>query len=738
MGKRLLSWINTPFNRGLLLTLAFITLHLSPPAVIDDLFSRLDQLIYDIRFNAALEEHSSEHKIVVIDLDEKSLAAEGRWPWSRAKVAQLLEQLANYGTAVVAFDILFSEPERNIVSELLAQPPIQSTSTELQAQLQALESSVDFDAEFASHLGDTDVVLGYSFFATDSRQGGQLPPSLIELTPDQQQRLVMPPMLGYTANLSILQDAAISGGAFTTMPDQDGSLRRSPLLFRFGDQLYPSLGLEAARLYLFEENVQLVTGQVSASTETVVGIQLGGSFIPTDAVARATVPYIGGQKSYPYLPATDVLNGRITSDVLEDSIVLIGTSAIGLKDLRTTPVGTSYPGVEVHANIIDGILSNQFPSRPDWEPGATASIMLLFGILLALLLPRLGPVWLVSLGLGSVVAVIGFNFYLWQAQQYDLPLASQVILLVLLTSLFLTEGFLRENNQRKQIKGMFNQYVPPAHIDAMLSDPENYTFDGETKVITVLFSDIRSFTNISEKLSAGELKQMLNRYFTPITKVIFDQEGTIDKYVGDMVMAFWGAPLDDAKQKEHAIEAALQMLETTEQLKKEFAEIGLPEVNIGIGINTGRMNVGDMGSTYRRAYTVLGDAVNLGARLESITKAYGSRLIVSENTCKDVTDFLFRCIDRIQVKGKEEPIDIYEPIVRTRDATQAQHLAIKRFTEAREMYINQQWDEAKAAFETLMAQAYDRPAEIYLERIETLRDQDLPTDWDGTFRHTSK
>jgi len=303
---------------------------------------------------------------------------------------------------------------------------------------------------------------------------------------------------------------------------------------------------------------------------------------------------------------------------------------------------------------------------------------------------------------------------------------------------FVADGFLKENASKKMLKGMFDQYVPPAHIDQMLSDPDAYSFNGESKELTVLFSDIRSFTNISETLTAQELKHLLNSYFTPITKEIFDRNGTIDKYVGDMVMAFWGAPIDDPNHRNNAVKAALNMQTITEDLKAEFAEQGLPEVNIGVGVNTGLMNVGDMGSSYRRSYTVLGDAVNLGSRLESITKFYGAKILIGEETYDHITGFVCRFMDRIQVKGKEEAIRVYEPLGIEGEVDQSVLDEMAQYDAAYQLYLARNWPEAKQAFETLNTQSPKTLYQVYSERIDDLKQQTLPDDWDGTFRHTSK
>jgi len=392
--------------------------------------------------------------------------------------------------------------------------------------------------------------------------------------------------------------------------------------------------------------------------------------------------------------------------------------------------------------MISGLTSTQrdpFPSKPDWEEGAVISILIVSGMFLSIVYPLLGPALLMLSSLTFMLGITALNFKLWGDFNLDISLVIILFLVVLITFINLTYGFLKEGLNKRAIKGMFDQYVPPAHIDAMLDDPDNYNFDGESKELSVLFADIRNFTTISESLSAVQLKTMLNEFFTPITGIIFDQHGTIDKYVGDMVMAFWGAPIDDENHRQHAVEGALQMLDKVEELKPHFESQGLPEVAIGVGINSGLMNVGDMGSTYRRSYTVLGDAVNLGSRLEMITKVYGAKLLIGEQTYDHLDGYLCRMVDKVQVKGKEESIRIYEPLCRKKDASEELIGLVDSYDRAYAKYVKQNWDEADRMFRNLSENEPDTKLyQVYLERISTLRNEELEEDCDGTFRFTTK
>jgi adenylate cyclase len=548
-------------------------------------------------------------------------------------------------------------------------------------------------------------------------------------------------MSDYVANLPELQNAARSGGFFSVFPDKDGIIRRYNLVLGHDGQLYPSLALEMARQFFVARGVRIETAPVG-EVQALEAIHMPGLEKPlnTDGSGRVLVPYRGQRGSFPYISATDVLEGRLDQGELANTLVLLGSSAQGLYDLRATPVQNVYPGVEVHANVLAGLLKQHFPLRPSWAEGANFTFMVVVGLLLAFVLPRLSPLPLTGVTLASSVAVVGINLGMWTGLNWVLPLALPLVMVIGLGTLNMAYGFLFEERNRRMIKSMFGQYVPPALVDEMVNNPDSaQSMQGERRDMTVLFADVRDFTSVSESLSAAELKDLLNRLFTPMTQVIFNNRGTIDKYVGDMIMAFWGAPLEDPGHATHAIDAALQMLERNEAVKADLRQAGLPEVQIGIGLNSGPMNVGNMGSEYRRAYTVLGDAVNLGSRIEGLTKFYGARLLVGEDTAAGQDGFLFRRVDRVRVKGKHEPVVLYEPLGRSAEVSGALQREVARHEAGLEAYWQQDWDTARQHFEALAAEHPDeRLYQLYLERMATIDPASLPDDWDGVFEHTSK
>lgn len=719
---------------GLILSSFILFLQFSPFEIITQVLNRADGIIYDIRLKATLDNRSEGFAdIVVVDLDEKTMDEIG-WPWPRANLATLVNNLADAGTVVIGFDVIFAEPERNPAQEVYDK--LGSMGME-NRQIAQLVDEMDGDKAFAESFDVTDVLFAYILQGEDVKRG-VLPTHEIDAEVNINDKLQVTTYDGYVSSLPMLHEASAGEGFMNSSPDPDGFLRRSSLVVRYEDKLFPSLSLEAARLYALADSIQVKTQQ-AGEYHLVEGVIIGNQLIPTDEKGRVLIPYRGEQRSFPYVSAVDVLNGEFDESLFEGAIVLVGTSAIGLADLRATPVGVQYPGVEVHANVIEGLLQPEILKyRPDWWQGAVAVYIIALGLLLSLLMPLLGPLFMALLGVMAFSGTILGNTWLWNNANISLPMASSLLLILTLVMYDIGKGFFTEAKKRKQIKGIFDQYVPPAHIDKMLESPDEVSMDGDRKELSVLFSDIRSFTTISEQLTANELKSLLNRYFDPITESIFNHNGTIDKYVGDMVMAFWGAPLDDEQHAQKSVDCAFEMLRLTAKLREEFVAEGWPAVRIGIGINTGDMNVGDMGSTFRRAYTVLGDAVNLGSRLEGLTKFYGVEFLVSITTMNQCTGVKFRRIDRVKVKGKNEAVAIFQPIA-PEEATEEFLTEMEQYHAAYDLYLTQNWDQAESAFNALKQKnPNDILYDVYLDRIPTLRQQDLPQDWDGSYTHTSK
>ena len=732
-----------PVLLGLALVAAALWLQQTDRAGVRQLRDRLEWVAYDLRFDLTRPFAGGEDAgVVIVDIDERSLQAEGQWPWPRAKVAALVHRLFDRGAVVVGMDMVFAEPERNLA--LQARRKLRSLSG-IEAGAPVLETlrraapRLDGDRALARALHGTDSVLGYMLAARGPDKGALGPP-LTGTGVDEPDATAIRAMPRYLGNLKALQHAAASGGFFSILPDADGTLRRYHLVLGHDGRIYPSLALAMARLYLLAEGVDVDTAPVGG-VRAVDHLELAGMRLPADGEGAVLVPYRGGPRSFPYISATDVLSGAVDGDRLAGKLVLIGSTAQGLYDLRATPLANVFPGVEVHANVLRGILNQRFPLDPSWAEGANFAFMLVAGLLLAGLLPRLRPLALTGVTLSLAGLLVAANVVLWTRYLWVVPLAVPLLMVLTLGAANMAYGFLFEERSRRRLKDMFGQYVPPELVEELAADPDSAaSMAGERREMTVLFADIRGFTAISETLSAAALKDLLNRFFTPMTRVIFEHRGTIDKYVGDMVMAFWGAPLADPEHARHAVAAALAMRNEAERLRADFRAEGLPDVDIGIGLNSGAMNVGNMGSDYRRSYTVLGDAVNLGSRLEGLTRFYGAGIVVGEETRAGQEDaFLFRRLDRVRVKGRSEPLTIHEPLCGREAATAALEEEVAAHERALDAYFARDWETARAAFAELAdAHPGDGVYRLFLERMAETDAAALPADWDGVYRHQSK
>ena len=700
------------------------------------LLQRLNAITYDLRLRATIKNAPSDFPpIFIIDIDEASLEQEGRWPWSRVKLALLIGALHKAGTAVITLDITLSESEKNpvdLVSQALAQ-----NKPELLTALSHLREQLDADQQLAITLKDKNVILGYLFHQSTNFRKGWIKPTRVQNNAPISQ-LSSLDMQGYSANLPLLSQSATQNGFFTITPDDDGIVRKAALVLEYKQQLYTSLAVEAAKLYLGadKEAVILQTKPI-AKVQTITHVVIAGQRIRTDVNGRILIPYLGKAKTFTYISATDVLHHKKTPD-LTNSIVIIGTSAQALSDLKTTPLQASYPGVEIQATLIHALLNpDLIPYSPEWTDGAIITLLCVLSLIMILLFPLLRPLNLIILGFSLFTLVISFNLWLWITARIHLDIILPALLILLTSTVFILHRLIREHRQRQRIHDMFGQYVPEEHIERLLNSKQAFNMDGERREMSVLFSDIRNFTAISEGLTTQQLKQFLNHYLTPITEIIFNQQGTIDKYMGDLVMAFWGAPLNNPNHAENAVLAALKMRSKTAIMQKEFQILGITQtVKAGIGIHTGEMNVGDMGSIYRRAYTVLGDAVNLGSRLENLTKQYKVLILVSEETMQQSPSISFRLIDYVRVKGRQKAIQIYEPICLKKNLTSKQKDAIKAHTHALTPYFEGDWQLAHKKFMLLSEQYQDPLHQVYLQRMQQM-DLIAPNNWDKIFTHTS-
>jgi adenylate cyclase len=708
-------------------------------------FQRLELLAYDARLRATMPERI-DSRVVIVDIDEKSLSAEGRWPWGRDKFAIMLDQLFDkYKAKVAGFDVIFAEPDTSSGLKSLddlAQGPLKGSS-DFQSQVAAMRPKLDYDARFTEQIKKNSVVL--SFAGSNERtelsklEIGSLPNASFRVEDAKGRPIKALEIPGYSAPLKRFQDVAAATGHILPQIDFDGVLRRVPAFIRHKDGYYEALSIALYRTFLDNEPLVMKLRPDEGDNITKIDtVTLRNAKVHVDDDTSMLVPYRGRSPMFRYVSATDVIRGALQPGELEGKIVIVGTSAQGLFDLRNTPVGEVYPGVEIHANLVSGLLDNNIKRKPHFEQSIKVLTILLVGLPLAFALVKLSPVWSTATVLLTGIALIAFNLYWWSANVV-LPIAMPILMIGTLYLLNMAYGFFVEDRSKRQITGIFGTYVPKELVEEMAKNPSDYSMRGESREMTVLFSDVRNFTSISEGLSATGLTAMMNSYLTEMTHSIQITRGTIDKYIGDAIMAFWGAPLSDEKHAENALDAAMAMQKRIGEIGPDFVKRGWPKLEIGVGLNCGVMNVGDMGSSFRRAYTVMGDAVNLASRLEGLTKEYGVGILVSENIVKTVTSYVYRELDRVRVKGKLEPIGIYEPVGRVGTLSNADLDELDRFQRALEHYRAQRWDDAENALVNLArANPTKKTYQIFLERVNDLRMKPPGSNWDGVFTFQTK
>ena len=730
-----------PILLALTVVILFSWLQISTNDSVKSIRDRLEYLAYDIRLNLLVDKDiKKDERIVIVDIDEKSLRSEGRWPWSRTKIAQLVENISEAGATVIAFDVIFSEKERNSAQDILSKLDF-SNNKDVKSFINKNIKQFDNDYYFSKSFKNKDIVLGYITHTEESILPiGTLPKPVVVTNRESTLNSTLYPMYSYTGNISSLQQSAKYGGFFTLDTDSDGVIRRFPLLMEYNSEVYPSLPLQVYLLYNLIDEVKIHTESIG-NEKNISGIEmLPNTVIRTDGLGQVIIPYRGYAGSFPYYSSADVLNNKINKEKFKNKIVLIGTTATGLFDMRATPLQHVYPGVEVHANIISALLDNSFFVEPAWIAGANFIFMLLIGLIIISVMSYIKLVPQLLFISFILMATIAVNTWFWLEKGMVLSISLPALMVSALFLFYLAYGLFVEARDRKMLKHIFGQYIPSELVEEMDANLNNYGFEGESREMTVMFADIIGFTSLSEKLTASELKIILNRFFTPMTRLIFSEKGTIDKYMGDMIMAFWGAPLTDKQHALHAVNAAIQMREHVKILQQEFENEGLEPIDIGIGINTGDMSVGDMGSEYRRAYTVLGDSVNLGSRIEGLTRYYGVGILIGEDTAIYIKeDYLMREAGRVRVKGKTKPVTVYEPICLRKDADDSLLDIMDDYNQALELYRLKDFAGAKAAFTNLIKKDQDLPLySIYINQADFYQKNPPAKEWDGVFERRTK
>ncbi|HSD61668.1 MAG TPA: adenylate/guanylate cyclase domain-containing protein [Burkholderiales bacterium] len=711
--------------------------------------NQLDAIIYDYRMRLTMPQTVDE-RIVILDIDERSLMQEGRWPWSRDRLAQLVDRLfGRHQAAVLGFDVVFAERDESSgirVLEELSRSQLKDLPR-FRSAVSELAPSLDYDRRFAESMRARRVILGYYFSREEGRSvqvSGQLPAPVLPAGTFAGRPIDFTVWDGYGANLPELQRAAAGAGHFNPLPDaQDGVIRRVPMLAKYRGAYYEALSLAVVRAYLgFPPVIPVIEGasrDYSGLEWLALPAGKGMLRIPVDHNVCTLVPYRGRQGSFRYVSAGDVLADRLEPGAFKDKIVLMGATAPGLLDLRSTPVQGIYPGVEIHANLISGILDQDLKTKPPYVLGIEVVILMASGLLLVFLMPLLTPFMSALLVLGVLGSVAGGNLALWQFGHLVVPLASPLLLIAGLFALNMSWGYFVEARGKRQITGLFGRYVSPALVNEMARNPEGLSMEGDSREMSVLFSDVRGFTRISEGMDPKELTRFMNEFLTRLTEVIYRNRGTVDKYMGDCVMAFWGAPLADPDHARHAVRAGLEMQAALLALQPRFRDRGWPEIKAGVGINSGVMRVGNMGSQMRVAYTVMGDAVNLASRLEGVTRQYGVDMVVGENTRRALPDFVFRELDRVRVMGKDEPVAIHEPVGENGKVDGRTLEEVALFHQALRHYRAQDWDQAELELYNLRKMSPGTELyRVYEERVAYLRAHPPGAGWDGVWVFETK
>jgi adenylate cyclase len=756
------------------------------PTPIFEFIQRLELATLDTRFRYRPQRYAHpDPRIVVIDIDQRAQEVLGRWPFSRTNFAKMLDVLRDDGAKVVGFDITFSKPDqsaapiRALWAELEARrkrgEPI---DPRLSAEVQRLAASFDADKQFAEAIQKFGpVVLGNYFLFTDADLRGMeaatldayanqiaffaYPPAH-PLHPESQ-KLEKAGMLEAFANANLLPQgaeanldqltSALNGdfswtGFFNAPPDADGIVRRATLVLPYGRtknpdewDVYSSLDLMTARAYLGSpaQDMNLIYGP-----QGVVEIRFGKVILlHPDGRGQMMINYQGPASTFTHYSIVDVLQKNFPAGAFRGRVILIGATATGIGDLRGTPYGgTTYPGVEIHANVIDNILNQRFLKHGFRQALSDALLILFFGIPLGIWMALVSPRWM-WFGVSLLLPMVAVNFWAFLHGWWlnllvpGLTLSTNVLLVSLYRSLF-------EEKEKRRVRSAFGQYLSPEVIRRLLVNPQ--LVEPRKTDITVMFSDIRGFTTISEKLDAQDLALFLNQYLSDMTGLVFEHQGTLDKYIGDAVMAFWGAPFEEPGHAAKGCSTALKMMDHVREMQKKWEAEGKPHLDIGIGLNTGVASVGNMGSVLRYGYTALGDTVNLSSRLEGLNKDYGTHILVNETTYAAAKDngFVFRELDLIRVKGKLQPVSIYELMGRAGQNSvygtpEEMHARMTLFQQARELYRKRQWAEAQKSFQTILDKWPDEgPARTYWKRCQDYLFDEPSSGWDGVFTMTHK
>ena len=690
--------------------------------------------------------------VTIIDLDEESLAEIGQWPWPRTIVAKLIQNLMQMGAALVAFDIVFAEPDRMNPNKI--PDTVVGLDEATKAKLRALPSN---DEIMARVIRKSRVVLGQAGYweKLETKKGPPIKKSvaLLKQGKNVNPAFFLPRFQSLIRNVPVLEKHATGHGIFSLVPEPDGIVRRVPTLFVYENELYPSLAVEMLRVAVNRKSI-LVKANVAGITFLGVHKNLQ---IPTDSHGRVW-PYFSKSDKSKYVSAKDVLNGTADPALIKGKLTIVGTSAVGLLDIRAVPTEPVIPGVEVHVQLIEAAMHKKWLSRPNYFIGAELALILFGGLAMIILVPWAGAKWTMGLFLLVSGGAGATSWYLFAEHRLLFDAGYAIISILLLYTVLTYTGYAKEEASRRQTRNAFSKYLSPDMVARVAENPGELKLGGEKREMTLLFCDVRGFTTISEQFDAVGLTALINKLLTPLTNAILDRQGTVDKYMGDCIMAFWNAPLDDDEHIYNGCVSALAMLAEmgplNDRLEIEAKEEGRKHIplKVGLGLNTGECVVGNMGSDQRFDYSVLGDTVNLAARLEGQSKSYGMNVVLGPTTNAAVTDRMATIdLDYIQVKGKTEGTYIYGLMGDAEVKAGPRFVALqKKISDAVDSYRQQRFDEAAGMFKEIRRLGSDehKPwhlevnldvlCDLYDERIAEYKINPPAANWDGVFIATTK
>jgi adenylate cyclase len=701
--------------------------------------------LYDLKFRFRGARPPAP-QVAILAIDDASVKKVGRWPWSREDMARLLQALKETGPRVIALDIIFAEKQeteslkavtnlrRDITQKGLASP-------EILAWCEQAASRADVDRRLAETIkAGTPTILGFYFQGVRWTAGGVSPErlmgsdfvqastyNLVRTLDDQKSQVPLRGAAGIELNLPVMVDAAAGDGYFNMDPDTDGTVRRIPLAILYGSDFFAPEALVTVDHYLGRPPLG-----ITLSLLGVDEIRLGGKQIPVDRYGRALINYLGEPGTIPTYSAAALLDGKLPAEIFKDKIVIVGATAVGIYDLRVTPFSGIFPGVEIQGTVMDNLLKGNFIRYPPF--GQPLILLLILGlvVLLGLVLPRLSAPQGFILTLGIIGAYTICNYLVFSRLNLQLELFYPLLAVGLSYVGISVERLLAEERERLRIRKAFESYVAPTVVQEMLKHPEQLRLGGERREITILFSDIRGFTAMSEKLDPESLVHLLQDFLNPMSNIIIDQGGTIDKYMGDAIMALFGAPLVQPEHSRLACRAALEMVATLRALNLKWQEQGRPPLKVGVGINTGPVAVGNMGSERLFDYTAIGDNVNLASRLEGLNKYYGTSILISQSTAALLGDaFILREVDRVRVKGKAQAIGFFE-VLGEGEAPPELARFLETYHQGLALYRERNWPESLAAFTAaLELHPEDVGVRRYLEQAQKYMESPPGPDWEA-------